>query len=492
MSTWPRYPTIYEINTWVWLSELSERSGTSVTLGSVPSAEWDALAARGFDGVWLMGVWERSPAGIGIAARNEGLLRAFHSALPDFSPGDNVGSAYCVRRYVADQHLGGAEGLPVARRMLAERGLRLILDFVPNHVATDHPWGIEHPEYFVQGDIGDVRSDPASFVEVGGKIVACGRDPCFPAWSDVLQLNAFQPGLRQAAIETVSDIASQCDGVRCDMAMLLISPVFERTWGHRAGPPPATEYWQEVIPAVKRAHPGFLFVAEAYWDLEWALQQQGFDYCYDRTLYDRLAHGTAESVRLHLSADLAYQAKLLRFIENHDEPRAAATFSPAKERAAAVTIATLPGAKLIHEGQLEGRRVRLPVFLARRPAEPADQALQAFYEKLFDAVDAPVFRDGHWALCACTGWPDNPSYQNLVAWSWVKDDDRRLIVVNLGDSPAQGRVRVSWDELPGRTWRLVDALSGETYDRSGNEVRDPGLYVDLRPWSCHFFCSHPL
>ena len=369
MSGWPRYPTIYEINTWVWLSELSARAGTSVTLSSVPAAEWDALAAHGFDAVWLMGVWERSPAGIAIANRNNSLLDDFKRALPDFRPQDNVGSPYCVRRYVVDEHLGGPEGLAVARQELAKRGIRLILDFVPNHVAPDHPWVTEHPEYFVQGNLDDAKNDPASFLNLGGRVFACGRDPYFPAWQDVLQLNAFQPGLRQAVLETVSSIASQCDGIRCDMAMLLLNSIFERTWGSRAGQRPATEYWRDLIPAVKKTYPDFLFIAEAYWDLEWELQQQGFDFCYDKRLYDRLEHDNAESVRLHLCADLAYQAKLLRFIENHDEPRAAATFSSAKERAAAVTIATLPGARLFHEGQFEGRKIRLPVFLGRRPAE---------------------------------------------------------------------------------------------------------------------------
>ena len=195
-------------------------------------------------------------------------------------------------------------------------------------------------------------------------------------------------------------------------------------------------------------------------------------------------------MRLHLCADLAYQAKLLRFIENHDEPRAAATFSPAKERAAAVTIATLPGARLFHEGQFEGRKVRLPVFLARRPAEPTDKPLQIFYHWLLDAINAPVFREGQWALCKCTGWPDNSSYQNLVAWSWVKDRDRYLIIVNLSDSAAQAVVQAPWDELRGKSWRLVDVLSGQTYERNGDEMRDPGLYVDLKPWNCHFFRLH--
>ncbi|RPJ31325.1 MAG: alpha-amylase, partial [Planctomycetaceae bacterium] len=160
MSAWPRYPIIYEINAWVWLSELSAKTGSTVSLGSVPEAEWDALVTYGFDAVWLMGVWERSPAGIAIANRNKNLLDDFKRALPDFRLQDNVGSPYCVRRYVVDKHLGGPEGLASARRELAKRNIRLILDFVTTHVAPDHPWVSEHPEYFVQGSAEDADNDP--------------------------------------------------------------------------------------------------------------------------------------------------------------------------------------------------------------------------------------------------------------------------------------------------------------------------------------------
>jgi hypothetical protein len=487
VSAWSQYPSLYEINTWVWLSGLSQKYGKNVNLSSVPSAEWDAIAAYGFDGVWLMGVWERSPAGIAIANKNKNLLDDFRRALSDFRPNDNVGSPYCVRRYVVDQDLGGPQGLAIARRELSKRGMNLILDFVPNHVAPDHPWVVEHPEYFIRGNASDIKNDPSAYMEVRGSVFACGRDPYFPAWPDVLQLNAFEPGLRQAVIETISSIAQQCDGMRCDMAMLFLNPIFERTWGGRAGPRPATEYWVDVISAIKKKHPGFIFIAEAYWDLEWELQQQGFDFCYDKKLYDRLEHSNAESIRLHLCADLAYQAKLLRFIENHDEPRAATAFPGAKQRAAAVTSATLPGIKLFHEGQFEGRKVRLPVFLGRLPDDPGDADLPRFYKKLLEAVNRPVFRKGQWSLCERTGWPDNTSFQNLVAWSWKDEEQRYLIVVNLSDCPSQAQVRVPWDDASGGNWLLVDALSGATYERDGDEMLSPGLYVELGPWNYHFF-----
>jgi len=359
-------------------------------------------------------------------------------------------------------------------------------------VAPDHPWVIEHPECFITGDTGDLQRDPASFIEAGGIVCACGRDPFFPAWQDTLQLNACNRGLRQVAIETVTEIASQCDAVRCDMAMLVMNRIFERTWGSRSGEIPDGDYWPTIIPAVRERHPGFKFIAEAYWGLEWELLQQGFDYCYDKTLYDRMVHDNAESVRLHLLADLGYQQGLVRFIENHDEPRAAAAFSPDKERAAAVVIHTLTGAKLVHEGQLEGMKTRLPVFLGRRPDESVDPAIQDFYHRLLKVTHDDVFRNGQWRLCERSGWPDNQSCLNILSWCWAGDDELFLVVVNFSNERSQARVRVPRDELRGKTWRLFDPLAGATYDRSGDEMRDSGLYVDLGPWMYHFFRLHPL
>jgi len=492
MNPWPKYPVIYEINAWVWVGDLSRKYGKLITLATVPPAEWDFLSSLGVDAIWFMGVWERSPAGINVAMQNQGLLDEFRQALPDFSLEDIVGSPYCVRNYVIDGHLGGPAGLAAARKALAKRGIRLILDFVPNHVAPDHPWVFAHPDYFIRGNADDLRMEPASFFEASGRVFACGKDPFFPAWPDVLQLNAFDQGLRKAVIETVSSIADQCDGVRCDMAMLMLNNIFERTWGDRAGKRPERDYWTTLIPSVKEKCPEFRFIAEAYWDLEWELQQQGFDYCYDKKLYDRMEHDSAESVRLHLCADIAYQEKMVRFIENHDEPRAAATFLSGKAYAAAVAILTLAGAKLIHEGQLDGMKKRLPIFLGRRPAEPLDHDLAAFYGCLLKAINHEVFRNGKWQICDRSGWTDNQSCWNILSWCWIGGGERYLIIVNYSGASAQARVSVPWDEMRGRTFRLLDALSGAIYDRSGDEMRDPGLYVDLGPWECHFLRLNPL
>jgi hypothetical protein len=424
---------IYEINTAVFLAG---RRLEEIDWAFVPDV----------DAVWLMGVWERSPAGLEIALGEPGLMAGMRSALPDLRDEDVIGSPYCVRDYAVDARFGD---LAAARAALAQRGLKLILDYVPNHVAPDHPWLTSHPEYFIAGSEEDLVRDPASWLRVGSSIVARGRDPYFPAWPDVVQLNAFSPELREAVRALLERLAGMCDGVRCDMAMLMTNEVFSRTWGLQA---PAEEFWPTVV------HDNLIFIAEAYWDMEFALQQQGFDYCYDKRLYDRLAHEDAAAVHGHLEADPAYQERLLRFIENHDEPRAAPTFGP-RARAAAVVMSTIPGARLYHDGQFDGYRTHIPVFLARGPVEARDEELRAFYEAL---VPLQV-RD--WRLLDT----DHPA---LVAWAF----SGHVVVVNLGDAEAWGRVRIAVDGT------LTDLLTGAGYERSGDQ-----LVVGLPPWGAHVF-----
>lgn len=462
--TQAEHPFIYEINTWPWLADLGAAADSPVDLSTVPDEQWDAIADLGFDAVWLMGVWERSPAGVAVALSNADLRASFTAALPDWQAEDVVGSPYCVRSYGVDPRLGGAAGLAIARAALADRGLALILDFVPNHVAPDHGWTSTHPEYFVHGTQDDRRTDPNSFLEIDGTVLANGRDPYFPAWPDVVQLNAFSPALRRAMTSTLRGIADQCDGVRGDMAMLVMNDVFATTWGDRVGAPPTEDYWPELIGAVRDTHPDFTFIAEAYWDLESALQQQGFDFCYDKRLYDRLVDGDDAGLRRHLNAEGDFQNKLLRFLENHDEPRAAAVFDGLRRQAVTVAALTQAGARLVHHGQLEGRRVQLPVFLGRSPREGDDAESAAFHRALLTTLHDNSFRTGTWSLCDTDTDTDT---SGLVSWCW-DGAQRWLIVVNLSGTPASGRVRPPWSvtdhpvELDAWGWVLsaVDRTDG--------------------------------
>jgi Alpha amylase, catalytic domain len=474
----PAEPTIYEINTAVWLERLGRARGRPLTLEEVPGSEWDALAALPVDAVWLMGVWERSPIGRAVALDPPRLRAGYRAALPDVEEDDVLGSPYCVRDYLVDERFGGPEGLGNARQRLVERNLALILDYVPNHVAPDHPWVTGRPECLLGGERAELAARPKEFMEIEGRVFAKGRDPYFEPWQDVLQLNAFSPDLREAAAETVAAIADQCDGVRCDMAMLMTNEVFARTWGERAGRPPTVEFWPSLIGRCRQAHPDFLFIAEVYWDMEAVLHAQGFDLCYDKRLYDLLVRDPPQALSDHLQADDDYQRRLIRFIENHDEPRAAPTFGSAPGRAAAVVMSTLQGARLYHDGQLDGFQSHVPIQLGRGPAEPPDGDLRMFYERLLRTSANARAGARDWCLCDCTRGADDPHPQ-LVAWSWSTPRGRYVVVVNLSPAEAEGQVRLPWLDLSGRIWVLTDQLSASQFTQPGEELAGHGLRVAL-------------
>lgn len=480
----PENPVIYEINTWVWLRELGEKYRKKINLGNVPAKEYDNLAATGIDTVWLMGVWKRSPAGLEIAKNNEGIMNDLRNALPDLTDDDISGSPYCIMDYQADKKIGGEKGLAKARKELADRGIRLILDFVPNHVAPDHPWTVKNPGFFINGSEQDLAEHPEAFLKAGNHIMARARDPYYPPWPDVLQLNVFNRGLRDELVKTLDHVASQCDGIRCDMAMLVMNDIFSKTWGDKAGPAPGTDFWKHVIPAIRKKHPEFVFIAEVYWDMEAALFNQGFDYCYDKRYYDDLKEGP-EKARQHLEGMTLYEGKLLRFLENHDEPRAASLFHPAKNMALALASLTLPGARLFHDGQLEGRSVKVPVFLSRRQKEPINEPLNRFYLLLLKILKYHEVRYGTWAPCELSGWHDNQTCQNMLAWEWTGEYENLIIVVNLSDDPSQAHLKSGYPWLPGKTYQLFDVTSGELYRRDGEEMNDPGLYIILQGWGMH-------
>jgi Alpha amylase, catalytic domain len=484
----PRYPALYQINTRVWLTDLSRALGRRATLDDVPDAELDRLAEMGFDWVWLLSVWQTGPAAQAISRANPGWRREFAETLPDLADDDIAGSGFAIQSYTVHRDLGGAAGLARLRQRLQDHGLKLMLDFVPNHMAPDHPWIDEHPDYFVHGSEGDLARAPQNYCRVqtrkGPLLLAHGRDPYFDGWPDTLQLDYGNPELQQAMIGELTRIAGQCDGVRCDMAMLVLPDVFERTWGIRA-----ELFWPKATESVRREYPQFLFMAEVYWDLEWTMQQQGFDYAYDKRLYDRLREGRARPVREHFRAGLDYQDKLARFLENHDEPRAAATFPPDIHEVAAVITFLSPGLRFFHQGQFQGRKKRISPHLVRAPLEAVEPRLVQFYERLLAALRRPAVRDGHWQLLDCTpAWEGNWTWDCFIAFAWQGPGDERLLVtVNYAPNQSQCYVRLPVAGLGDGQWRFEDLIGDARYLREGNDLQARGLYLDEAPWRAHVF-----
>ncbi|WZO96873.1 alpha-amylase family glycosyl hydrolase [Isosphaeraceae bacterium EP7] len=484
----PRYPSLYQINTRVWLTELSQKLGHSATLDDIPDVELDRLAELGFDWIWFLSVWQTGPGSQRVSRNNPDWRREFQETLPDLREEDIAGSGFAITGYTVHQNLGGDAALARLRERLRKCGLRLMLDFVPNHMGLDHPWIEHHPEYFIPGTEVDLASTPQNFTRVsrqgGDLILAYGRDPYFSGWPDTLQLNYANTATQEAMIGELVKIAGQCDGVRCDMAMLVLPDVFDRTWGQRA-----PLFWPNATRRVRERSPGFVFMAEVYWDLEWTLQQQGFDYAYDKRLYDRLRDHHARPVREHFHAGLDYQDKLARFLENHDEPRAAATFPPCIHEAAAVITYLSPGLRFFHQGQFEGRKKRISPHLCRAPFEPVDPAIRQFYDRLLTIIRQRVVRDGQWYLLECApAWDGNWTHDCVVAFGWQRaDGELLLVVVNYAPNQSQCRIRLSFSDLGGYSWNLQDQLSSDRVDRDGSELQSQGLFVDLRPWQASVF-----
>jgi hypothetical protein len=401
---------------------------------------------------------------------------------------DIAGSGFAIQNYTVHRDLGGPAALARLRKRMQQCGLKLMLDFVPNHMAPDHPWVDTHPDYFVHGSESDLAQAPRNYcrlqIQNGSLVLAYGRDPYFDGWPDTLQLNYGNTALQQAMIGELERIAGQCDGLRCDMAMLVLPEVFERTWGISSQP-----FWPKATETVRRKHPSFLFMAEVYWDMEWTMQQQGFEYAYDKRLYDRLLEGHARPVREHFHAGLEYQNKLARFLENHDEPRAAAAFAPEVHEAAAVITFLSPSLRFFHQGQFEGRRKRISPHLVRGPGEPVDPRLNQFYNRLLEALRAPALRTGDWRLLECVpAWDGNWTSDCFIAFGWEKGgEDRLLVAANYAANQSQCYVRLPFAGLENGQWRLKDFLSDTQYDRDGNDLSARGLYLDLAPWGYHLF-----
>ncbi|MGI0488200.1 alpha-amylase family glycosyl hydrolase [Pantanalinema rosaneae CENA516] len=483
----PRYPALYQVNTRVWMQLLAKQIGRPATLDDIPDTTLDEWANLGFDWIYFLGVWQTGTIGQTVSRANPEWLAEYRRILSDVCEEDICGSCFAITHYTGHTLLGSDPAILRLRDRLHQRSLKLMLDFVPNHTASDHPWVQTHPEFYVTGTEELLAQQPQNYCRIttpsDEKILAYGRDPYFAGWCDTLQLNYGNPDLQAAMINELQHIAQLCDGVRCDMAMLVLPEIFQRTWGITTQP-----FWQSATDHVRRQHPSFVFMAEVYWDLEWALQQQGFDYTYDKRLYDRLEIQQTRLVREHFWANLDYQQRSARFLENHDEHRAAAVFPPDVHPAAAILTYFCPGLRFFHQGQFEGYQHRIFIHLHRGPVEAIDTTLQAFYQRLLTCLRLPIVRQGYWQLAdSLPAWDGNWTSDCIIAFHWQKGCDRLLVAVNYAPHQSQCYIKLPFEELAGQTIQLQDLMGTVQYNRSGDHLLAEGLYLDLPAWGYHVF-----
>jgi hypothetical protein len=470
------HPLLLELNTRCWLRSLSEAAGCPITLSNVPDAEFRRWLALGVSHLWLMGAWTTGPGSRGFALTEPSLRLRLNELLPGCGVEELAGSPYAIQKYEVPAALGGESGLKIFKEKLNARGIKLILDFVANHAGIDHAWISKRPDRFVHSSV----ELPGTFLQAtadGPRWFAHGRDPYFPPWRDTVQFDYRNPDTRAAMLGELQSVARRCDGVRCDLAMLQLDEVFAATWAEfpAVGPMPSEEFWAGAIETVKRERPDFPFLAEVYWGLESKLQSLGFDYTYHKQVYDGIVGRRAMELQKHLlESTPAFLARGIHFLENHDEPRAAALLSPAEHRAAALLMLGLPGMKMLYEGQLEGRRRHVPVQFARWPDEGIDHEIRAMYETWFSMLKNSAVGRGECKLL------DTGDAAGVVAIQWQNSVTQfDLVVVNLNATSAQSRVRPEIENMAARNWRIQNLPDGDAIRSSGRELQTGGVKLEL-------------
>jgi glycosidase len=504
---------LFEINMRTWKTRQDEEGVVQFGgFNRVTYSDLLKIKQEGFNSIWLMGIWE-------IGAKVRDISKTYGA--------DFHGSPFAIYDYTLSSDLGSEKELDELVRRAHNLRMSVIVDFIPNHMGLDSAWLNDRPEYFIhkllppqEAALSDEEikqrypgyfpyrtpSYPQGDRRVPKTIlVAYGKDPYFYPWIDTAQLDYAQPGLRQRVTELLSYWARKVDGVRCDMAMLVVREQVkvhrhpEMSWDQFNQLMP-NEFWTETIQAVKKVNPNFVFMAETYWSMEGTLQNLGFDYTYNKPLYESICNalhsGHAEGLMNFLRVlGSDFMQKSVHFIENHDEERAMNALGEDRQRAAAAILCTLPGIALIHQGQMQGKRERLPVQrVILQHNEPIDTKLETFYKRLLDATSLPVFQEGRFT----------PLYSNntaLVSYLRTHEETKVLVVVNASEKKQAGSIFL----MPGlrlnsRTrYRLQDLFyefkSGGSarphYVYPASRLINQGLYVELDPFDAHFFVVNP-
>lgn len=474
-------PHVLEINAHAWFKRIQRDIPNINSLADIPESYIFSIKEQGFDGIWLMGVWLESPTSREIARNDAGINAAIARVQPDYSKEDIIGSQYSIYGYEVKPMFGGNDALLTFKERLNNFGISLILDFAGNHLAADHPLTLTSPDIFVRS-LHEPEDKSMFFQTKNGDWLAHGKDPYFPSWTDTVQLNHFNPKTRQFLLDEVLKISQFCDGLRCDMVMLMLNKVFKDTWGKFVQEePPFEEFWPEAIAKIRETKPGFIFGAEVYWGLEWEVQELGFDYTYDKTLYDRLLLSTPQDIQGHLNAEHLYQKRSIRFIANHDEESPITAFGLEKSKAAATVIATITGSRLFTLPQLYGERFRLPIQYVPNECFH-DENVFNFYKKLLSITDHPCFHGGQWVL-------KNPrpvseeddSFRNILSWAWTQLSTCKVVVINYKNAPSNCFLPL--DKLPKAENPVIrEEFSGAEIPLNEEVFKQKGIRLSLTPF----------
>jgi glycosidase len=474
---------------YVWLGQLSKSYGREVrTLDQIPDAELDRLARWGFSALWLIGIWERSPAS----------QRIKHIS----GNQDAISSAYSLYDYVIAQDLGGEGALDSLKRRCAARGIRLASDMVPNHTGLYSKWTLEHPDWFVQLDYPpypdyqfngpDLSSDGriGLFIEDGywdkrdaavvfkhldrgsGRVryIYHGNDGTSTPWNDTAQLNYLMAEVREAVIGTILHVARQFPIIRFDAAMTLAKKHYQRLWfplpGHGSGVPSRAEhgmdqpsfdqvfpneFWREVVDRVAVEAPDTLLLAEAFWLMEgYFVRTLGMHRVYNSAFMNMLKMEENAKYRQTLKNVLEFEPEILKrfvnFMNNPDERTAVEQFGKeGKYFGATVLLVTMPGLPMFGHGQVEGFHEKYGMEYKRAYwDEPVDQQLVERHERqIFPLMRRRHIFSGSDQFVLYDFYSGNHVNEDVFAYSNRSGGERGIILFHNKYATTSGWIRFS-------------------------------------------------
>ena len=475
-----KHPFLYQISTRPWLYELSKKYGRNITkLSEIPTEEFDVLQQNGVDIVWMMGIWKLGEYGLEFDRNN-----TYDNVMPDWTIEDVIGSPFAITEYTCNPELGTDDDILNLRIELNLRGMKLMLDFVPNHSAHDCPLSYSDIYMYVQAPGGMYDSD-----RYNSRGIAYGSDVGHRPWKDVIQWNYFVRQTVEHMTKNFVNVLKLADAVRCDVAYLVLNDVFEEAWKSEIIAynltKPDEEFWSVAIKAGREVNKNAIILAESYYDeYNKKLIDLGFDYVYDKPLLDNLLLTTNDVKEFLKNKNSESWDKACHFVENHDEQRIVfKTGGNIKKAMAAGTIgATVGGMIFMNHGQWEGKKNKLDVHLRRATYETDNLEVKNYYKKLNQVLLEPAFRSSNfYYIDNITG----DKKDDFISYIKEEGDNHYLVVVNYSDK--QGCANVPIYNVKGYRYCLLhEALNDQEYVKTIAEVKN-GMQICLDAWESQIF-----
>lgn len=488
-SDWMPKTVMLAKNTYVWLFQLSKIYQREIKhLDQIPDEELDKLARWGFNGLWLIGLWERSDA----SKRIKQLCG---------NP-EAVASAYSLKKYNIAGDLGGEEAYQRLRDKAWQRGIRLASDMVPNHMGIDSDWVISHPDWFISLPYSPFPSYSFSGTDLsptGGvtikiedhyydrtdaavvfmrtenqngetRFIYHGNDGTSMPWNDTAQLNYLIPEVREAVIQTILHVARKFPIIRFDAAMTLAKKHYRRLWFPEPGSGGAipsraeyglkqedfdnafpTEFWREVVDRVAQEVPDTLLLAEAFWLMEgYFVRTLGMHRVYNSAFMNMLRNEENSKYRLLIKNTLEFDPEILKryvnFMNNPDEKTAVDQFGKGDKYFGICTLmATMPGLPMFGHGQIEGfsEKYGMEYYRPYWDEDPDSYLIQRHQSDIFPLLKRRDLFSGIQHFLLYDFYSGNSVNEDVFAYSNGNGREFALVVYNNRYNSAQGWIKTS-------------------------------------------------